>query len=205
MNLKDMQWLTFRNDSGEEIPAFACMRCTGLALIDDGSVVLKMAKPNTYGAQFGHYFNGPIKIASGLYGLCTRSPAAAAVYDSVDGTPAFGEQWGPRSGTWKLKKNTGGFEVLGVTNTTDKIVCVHPAPMLTVHGVTDAAVSKNGNVGVSVYVKTSTTYPYYTDTGEFVPASNSFGDIPSGRDVVCRWEANDGSNGYWEIIAGDVC
>ena len=204
MDLKDMQWEEFRNDSGEEIPAFAVMRCTGAALIDSGQVVLKMAKPNTYGSQYLHYLNGPIKVANGKFGLCTQSRGAVALYDTADGTPAFGERWGPRDATWKLKKNTGGFAVVEVSNSTDGLVMVQQAPMLSFHGVTDAAINKDAGGTVSIYYRSGATA--YTDTTvNMSSVFNAYGNVGSGKDVRCQWEndATSSGAGWWEIVAAE--
>lgn len=196
--LGDMHWREFRNDSGEEIPAFACMRITGAEVVSTGRVTLTVGKPNTFGAQYNHVFNGPLKVANGKYGLCTRSDGAAALYDSADGTPAFGESWGPRDATWKLKKNTGGFLIEIVTNSNDKIAAVKSCPWTSFQGKCDAAIAKNAKGTVSIYYRSSLTA--YTDTTvNMDDVLNSSCAAASGDYVHCVWE-RDASQPYWKMI-----
>lgn len=201
--LGDLHWREFRNDSGEEIPAFACLRITSSEVIEAGRVVLTAAKPNTYGAQYDHCFNGPLKVAAGKYGLCTRSDGAVALYDSGDGSPGWGESWGPRSGTWKLKKNTGGFRIEGISSTSKTLAIVRPFPMLRVHGQTDAAHAKDATGVVSIFYRSASGT--YTDSGEnFTNVLNSFCAITAAnKDVEMVWDGGNGSD-YWSIVAGEI-
>src|SRR3990167_10117675 len=144
------RWLDFRNDSGEEIPAFGIIRLTGVALPETGELVYTGDKPNTYGSQYSHAINSDAIVPDNGYGKCTLTFPAVAVYDSADGTPAFGEQWGPRNATWKLKKNTGGFRVLGVSNSDLKLVLVTQDPFLRFRGVTDGAIAAGADGTVSI-------------------------------------------------------
>lgn len=200
MNLRDMQWEEFRNDSGEEIPAFAVMRCTGGAIVDDGRVIISMEKPNAYGSQYMHYINGPMKVAANKFGLCTLSRGAPALYDSADGTPGFGEMWGPRTGTWKLKKNTGGFQVVYPANTTDFYVMVQQAPMLSFLGKTDASVVKSASVTVSIYAGTGAPGAETDTTVNMTSVYSRYGDIGSSKWVRCYFNGYNGTTPMYECI-----
>lgn len=197
--LGDMHWREFRNDSGEEIPAFACMRVTGAEVVSTGRVALTVGKPNTFGAQYNHVFNGPLKVANGKYGLCTRSDGAAALYDSADGTPAFGESWGPRDATWKLKKNTGGFVVEIVTNSTQALASVKPQPFLMFKGQTDASHAKAATGTISIFYGTGVG----TDTTvNMTSVYNAFGNVATTKAVTCRWEG-DIAGTKWTLISAE--
>src|SRR2546430_7518534 len=50
-------------------------------------------------------FNGPFPILAGKYGSAGDQYPAYAAYDSDLGTPAYGDSWGAKSGTWKLAPN----------------------------------------------------------------------------------------------------
>ena len=67
---EQMRWLEFRNDSGESIPAFAVMRCTGVETAD-GRAILLMDKPNGDRHQ-SIYINGPLDVDDDEYGICSR-------------------------------------------------------------------------------------------------------------------------------------
>jgi hypothetical protein len=135
----NLQWIEYYNDSGEEIPAFGVMRISGMRK-KDGRPVIECKKPHTFGSQGQHRINGPVPVESSQYGVCLIGNHVAALYDTADGTPAFGESWGPRDGTWKLKKNTGGFRVLGNADTTNGVVVVVSVPMMLDRG-TDTIVA----------------------------------------------------------------
>lgn len=196
------EWVEFYNNSGEEIPPFACIRVSA-TITRNNRNGFYASKPNTYGAQFSHRFNGPTKVAAGNWGVCTIGPQSFALYDSADGSPGFGESWGPRSGTWKLKKNTGGFRILGNADTSNTVVWVQPFPMLRVHGQTDAAHAKDATGVVSIFYRSASGT--YTDSGEnFTNVLNSFCSITAAnKDVEMVWDGGNGSD-YWSIVAGEI-
>lgn len=108
-----VQWHRGKSASGEEIPAFSVVKVGGVySSFDDGYLYNTIDKPTT--------------TLSRLYGLTGQNPIPAngsggftfesgwATFDSSDGTPANGETWGPKPGSWKLAKGYPGFTVLGV-------------------------------------------------------------------------------------------
>lgn len=190
--------LEFRNDSAEKIPAFGIVRIIGLAVLEPGRVVLRGDKPNTFGCQYQCAVNGPTPVAAGKLGTCARAPFLPALYDTSDGTPAVGEKWGPRDATWKLRKNTGGFSVIGVTNPTAGLVLVQPAPFRSFVGKTDAAHAKGGTGTISIYAGTLGSE---TDTTVNMPnVFNRFADVASGKWVRCDW---NGQSNDWELVAAE--
>jgi hypothetical protein len=123
----------------------------------------------------------------------------AALYDTADGTPAFGESWGPRDATWKLKKNTGGFRVLGNADSTNGVVVVVSVPMMGFFGKTDAAHAKGANGTVSIYWGSDAG----TDTTEnMTSVYNLFASVSSGKNVRCEWQGDmDGKQ--FALTAGE--
>lgn len=189
----------FRNDSGEEIPANGCMRITGSATVG-GQQYLIAEKPNTYGSQYLHWFNGDQPVADGKFGTCYKGSFVRALYDTADGTPAVGERWGPRSGTWKLKKNTGGWQILG--GHSSGIVTVQHAPMLRFIGRLTTAAQMNSRVDVTIYARTGLVTGWYTSTSvDMLGVLNIFGAIPVNRYVNCQWEDCGDMPGAWVITA----
>jgi hypothetical protein len=160
--------------------------------------VLTVAKPNTYGSQGLHALNGPQAVAAGASGLCTFAMPAPAVYETSDGTPAFGEKWGPRDGSWKLRKNTGGFQIAGSPDATHGVVLVVASPMLSFVGKTDADHDKGATGTVSIYAGSLGSE---SDTGaNMTDVYNRFADIASGKWVRCAWN-HDGQQ--WELTAAE--
>lgn len=100
----------FENVSGEDIPPFAVMRPAG-RVEDDDVWVMKCAKPDSDGGTF-HVFNGPLKVKAGNRGNCTVESPILALYETADGTPQTGEEWGAKNGSWKLHKQRTGYKVI---------------------------------------------------------------------------------------------
>lgn len=189
----DGMWETFQNNAGEEIPAHAVVRISS-TVTQDGRVIYQMGKPNTYGAYWAHRINGPTAVSSGGYGICRLNGLLAASYDTADGTPAIGEIWGPRNGSWKLKKDTPGFRVVS-TGASGMVFVVHQ-PQQTVVGKTDAAHNKATTGTVSIYW--SSSGGSLTDTNEDLSAYNRYGNVGASKFVTLNY------NGWgWEIIAAE--
>jgi hypothetical protein len=194
----NLQWIEFYNDSGEEIPAFGVMRISGMRK-KDGRPVIECKKPHTFGSQGQHRINGPVPVESSQYGVCLVGNHVAALYDTADGTPAFGESWGPRDATWTLKKNTGGYRVLGNADTTNGVVVVVSVPMMGFFGKTDAAHAKGANGTVSIFWGSDAG----TDTTEnMTSVYNLFASVSSAKNVRCEWQGDmDGKQ--FALTAGE--
>lgn len=99
--------LDFHNNSGEEIPAHACIK-VGSTSTD---VMIEAEKPDGNGSSGIYYINGPTIVAIGGYGSCTNFGPVVALNNSV--APTTGDAWGPTSGQWYLTAGNVGFKVLG--------------------------------------------------------------------------------------------
>ena len=102
-----VRYVVCKNNSGEEIPAFAVMRVTGVT-----DEVLQVAKPNA-ASDTKAAVNGPTPIPIGGHGNATYDSPFFVLYDTGDGTPTFGDMWGTESGSWKLRAANDGFCALG--------------------------------------------------------------------------------------------
>jgi len=104
--------VSFRNDSGEEIPAFAAMRVTGVAMIDD-QIVLTVNKPNS--STFETLINGPQAVAASGGDL----PNVGSGYKygilqaKVESGRTLGETLKAKASSWELEDGTGPFIFLG--------------------------------------------------------------------------------------------
>lgn len=174
-----------KNDAGTTLPAYGIARVTGAETITGRQLVLTVAQPNTYGSQFSHIVNGPQEIAAGGYGRIEAGFPCWAAYDTVDGTPTPLTKWGPRSGSWKLKRYTGGFQILGNVLASDGIVSVVHTPMLSFIGKTDASHAKSASGTISVWA--GETLGSETDTTANITAYNRFAAVSSGKWVRCDW------------------
>ncbi|OHB81786.1 MAG: hypothetical protein A2W31_06570 [Planctomycetes bacterium RBG_16_64_10] len=107
--LVNMRWVPIR--PAANTGAFEVVQANNAEIVG-GIAVLDTIQPNGNGTVY--LINGPEDVAAGKIGRATLAleyPVFAA-YDSGDGTPAFGETWGPESGSSVLNKNAAGFFVV---------------------------------------------------------------------------------------------
>lgn len=175
--------IPFKNDSGETVPPFACMRVKGIETLGDRSIVT-IGKPNTYGSQFSHYLNGPIEVANGKYGSCTN--VFPAIAKSGTGTLTNGTLWGPRSGVWTVEVKTGGFIVVGQHSS--GLAIVDRFPMLAFTGKFDSNVSQGGTGTVSIYWQGVDTGANMTGVYAVSQAFTTSDEVNVSR-MNERWEA----------------
>lgn len=151
---ENQQWWPIRNDSGEEVPAFACMRITGMFspfTSSDGvyqrvgvaNMGFTIGKPNAFASQYSHLFNGPIAIASGAVGQGVFGHVMLGRRSGVS-APTVGSAIGPTNGSWDLAGGSYGFTVVADTSLDDtlnlydggitKVVRVIQSPALFLRG-----------------------------------------------------------------------
>ena len=163
---ENQQWWPVRNDSGEEVPPFACMRITGMfapftttdsssgiAVTGIANMGFTISKPNAFGSQYSHLFNGPVSIAAGAVGQGVFGRVMTGRYTGT--APAVGNQVGPINGSWLLSSTSFGFAVVdtllgneGTINTLgfDKTVRVVQSPALFLRGTTDETIGSSGGL-----------------------------------------------------------
>ncbi len=151
----DLPLIPYYNASGYVIPPYGVVLINGSNAGFDYSPdvsqgpIPSVIRPDIYGCQYNALvsdaaYQYSISLAvdgvngdgydTPSFGAAQALPPFIAAYDNADGTPAANELWGPRSGTFLLKKNTGGFRVIGVYDSTNYYVLVWPEPMNTVFG-----------------------------------------------------------------------
>jgi len=194
------RWFDVRNDSGEEIPAFGCVRLgEPVEVTRDGrtSVVYPANKPNTYGSQYSHAIAGPVPIAAGSgssvkYGRVTMDWPTWALYDTGS-SPAFGQSWGPLDDSWELNPHVGGFVIHGLA--TNGRVLVAQSPMLFAYLKADADVDL-GNTGTfSIHDGIPGSE---SDSGDnFTGVINRYNDISQNDFVTAKFNQH---NQTWEVI-----
>ncbi|MDE2098970.1 MAG: hypothetical protein KGL39_17080 [Patescibacteria group bacterium] len=194
--------ILFRNDNAGTVPAHSLMRITGAATVGTGAATQRVVtcdQPNIFGSQYNVIINGDEDVASGAIGQTAGGPVQFAAYDTGDGTPVTGESWGPRSGTWKLKKNTGGFQVVG--NAVNGYVQVQRVPWLSFRGVSSGAITAGSLSGSVISLGSGTVKVYINNTivtGVTVTAKNSHTAIGDNKIVECNWFDNQ-----WNALAAD--
>lgn len=101
------------NSSTNTIPPFGLVRVMGTT--SDGALLVD--QPNQDGQDV--YVNGPQAIlpnngqtpALGGYGVVTKQFPIWAQYDTTSGTPAIGDTWGAKAGSYLLTKGKAGFRI----------------------------------------------------------------------------------------------
>lgn len=117
------RWLDFRNDSGESIPPYGLVRVAGTT--SDADTILAGYKPDTDNDKTV-FANSPGIVSNGYYGVLSCDWPLFAAYDTADGTPVAGEEWGVENGGWKLRSGKSGFIILGGADATAGVVLVRP-------------------------------------------------------------------------------
>ena len=109
-----------KNTSGEECPAFACMKITGVEIVG-GITTVTIDKPDTTDGEF--LFNCQFAIADGENGWAFRYGIVIALGDGVAPTAA-NVKYQPAVGTWTIEESEGGFfTVFGEHNVvTDAVI-----------------------------------------------------------------------------------
>lgn len=207
------QWWEVKNNNAAQIPANGVMRVTGSTSPELGRIVLTVDQPNAYGAQYMHLVNGPTPINPSCYGYATRFGMFPALYDnSADGLPAFGNEMGPISGSWKLRKGSGGFINFALTNAGVNLMLVQACPMLTFRGKTTAIIAPKSydTNGINVYYGnqgSETQFVGQTVVNVYNPTNCQ---INSGKFVTCLYNLDtlsdpSSANGYvWSIVVADT-
>lgn len=117
--MKNVQWFSFRNDSGEEIPPHAIITADDGFNDEDGKIWISAIQPNASGISYLNYVNGPLAVPNGKTGLCTNSQIVAVAFDDAD-PPVAGDSLGPVSGEWLGFKGATGFKVISLSHSSQE-------------------------------------------------------------------------------------
>lgn len=192
----------FTNDSGEEIPPYACMQITGTEEIG-GQNFLVVDKPTDVTADIGEFvFNNHSVVADDAEGVIQPGPVFRAFQDTGGAASSSGQCWGPVSGQWYLDRAAQGFAAVGDDDIDDDVLRVMAVPrnIAVFETPLGGIAAKSGStlssanctlldVSGGTRATTSTTVEVYN---EF------FGDISGGVDIIAAK-----INGIWIVIAED--
>lgn len=184
-----------------QVPAWGVMRVTGVTLDEDNQPRVDTAQPNTTfqrrylvnlaqdgeDGSDGYYYGGGVWL----------SHAGFVLYDIVDGSPVYGETWGPASGQWTVKKNRWGFDIVGGVGGTGTESRVQAMQHTVNHvlGKTNAAHNKGASGTLNLYAGTLGSE---TTISMSVTAWNRYVNLGSGK-----WAEADWVGGGWSITAGE--
>lgn len=166
--LTRIRWMPCQNTTANDIPGFAVMRVTGVVdpSTTDNEYVLTVDQPN--GTDALYCVNGPQVIKAQAadvpgQGICSIDFPNFALYDSSTGTPAMFDEWGPKSGSWKLNKGYTGFRVF-TQPTQGRVLVTTESNGAAWLGVLDGSLAYHGSATVSLYTFDS-GLGYFTDSG----------------------------------------
>src|SRR5574341_2013721 len=112
--ISKVRWLECKNNSGSlVIPAFGLVRVVSV----DTDGVLTVDRPST-DSEFC-LVNGPTDIAASGYGACTNDFPVHALYETGDGTPTGGQEWGAGAASYKLRSGKAGFRIRSEEHTSE--------------------------------------------------------------------------------------
>ena len=159
--------VSFRNDSGGEIPAYGCIKLVSGDKYASGPPVpfFVATKPGSTLLTDRFALNGPNPVASGDHGIAYQSGNAKALYNT--GTPAAGDAYGPTPGQWYLTKDYPPiFRVAVISDATPKHFYgdLHPIELL--RGELKDAMPTSGSVAAG---QTATAY-FLGEDGDIVTA-----------------------------------
>lgn len=194
----------FLNNSGEEAPAYAVMEVTAGVRGSSGNPFveerLTITKPTSTFRRL-YLVNGPRPVAAGSEGegtwLMDDAAGRPVLYNSSDGTPAYGESWGAKASQWTLAKNRPGFLITGANNTSASNPYTSAVQYVVneVLGKTAAPHNEDASGTVRLWMGTANSE---TDSSMDITAYNKFANLGSGVWVWCSW-----TNGAWYLTAGD--
>lgn len=113
------------NVSGEEIPPYAAMQCTGMEVIGGSSYIQVDQPVDSTGDAGGFLFNSSRAIATDGNGIGFAGPHVRAIGDGSTATAS--DRWAPASGSWEIEPTADGFLIcVGDDNLlTDLVRCVY--------------------------------------------------------------------------------
>lgn len=148
------RWLAFLNSSGEAIPPFAVMQIDGTDDSDPSRPVIKVKKPEGFGAEHLYLINGLTQVEDGEQSLGTRDVPTYVLFEPESDDPALGEAWGPQADSWKIHRNGSGFQILGGVKD-DKIFVVQQS-LAIIEGFLDDDLSPRDDATLAVHINDGT-------------------------------------------------
>lgn len=192
----------FVNDSGEEIPPYACMQITEME--DFGLNYCKVDKydEDVFG---GFLFNGHTAVADGKMGTAQSTPRFLGLREDSADAVTLGHLWGPEVGEWFLKPNGGPWQALNLrTEATDETaIWFQP----------DIATTYRAVVTTAVTARSGTTEGGGVVTLKTIGASKATATLQTGIDVTTLLSATSAidtelvvartTNGRLQVISED--
>jgi hypothetical protein len=126
-----LETVSFRNDSGETIPAFGVFRIAA-TVSQNGKTMFKALKPATGITRFA--VNGPREVAVDKCGVAQLGPTVRVAYHASD-TPSYGDSYGLDG--WTARSFPSGQPLvqvlmLGIIDATERVARAQLIPYQTI-------------------------------------------------------------------------
>lgn len=204
-------WMSFKNQSGQQVPPFSCVMATGWQTPDPGqggiqSPYLLCIQPDGTGAPFNHWITGPVATPPNSLGTCARpdqTPLLAQIAGGSSGaSDTFGRLVGPQSGQWSLTRDAPGFVMLGLPQSGYVLVAASKGPY---RGQiqTSISVGSSGSVYTVTGPKANEQASQIQVPQVYNPYATISGTASRPTRVTFDWVGDN--NGSYELIAANPC
>lgn len=187
------------NKANEEIPPF------GLAQIDDGAeehhgrIALNVRKPAGELRPSFYLINGPVPVRPQRLGVARFAVEPVwCLFDADGDDPAFDNDWGPVSDSWKLGKTGTGFRIVGKRPTEERVIVqLQLGPQLFMAQVDEPA--DVNAPSTATFHRLSGAKGNETEiTEDTVEAYDRFGDVDDDSKAIIGY-----IDGDWEQVVGE--
>jgi len=113
--IAQQRWMECENKSGVVIPAFSVMEVSTTSNPSPGRLVLSVIQPDTNVDQL-FVFNSHLDIPVSGFGMCTIDGPFYGAIDWVLDPGGDGDIYGPKSGSWIMRKHRPGYTSKGGLN-----------------------------------------------------------------------------------------
>ena len=133
--------LRIYNGTNESMPQYGVGKVTSITTYN-GEKYATVEKPDTtFSRQY--LVNSGSALAYQSTGVAKNRPVVKVLYDT--GTPAVGETWGAKPGQFTASKGYPGFVVLGIVDSTNKIMLARQEPYDTIIGKLTTTLADGAN------------------------------------------------------------
>lgn len=187
------------NKSDEKIPAFALMQIDDGVELRSGRMAFNVKKPAGEFRPSMFLVNGPTPIPVQTLGVASHAIEPCWCLFDSDSVPAFDDDWGPVSGSWKLGPTGTGFHVVGKEPVRERVIVqLQIGPQLFMAQVDEAVgitVPATGTFNrIDGTIKGSET----EITDDAVEVYDRFGDVNDDSTAIIGY-----IDGGWEQVVGE--
>jgi hypothetical protein len=209
-----IQWITFENQSGKDIPPFSIIEASGWEMPDPSGSAVSVTSPIILGDQpadpispYACYITHAVTVPAGANGVCARPTLDLPLLVSVagsqnDGNDASFRLCGPSNGSWQANRDMPGFAMIDVPQ--QGFACVIPTrgPYA---GYIQSTVQSQASCTVYPATGTGGASLSQATSGQITNVWNPYGALTVSGSTSPVRVTYDWVNGSYELIAGNPC